>query len=337
VAEIGPVGAAQSSKLKTRVTLDSGAYSARKEGITIDMDAYIEFIHENAHLLDFYVNLDVIGDGKKSFDNWEYMRSMGLNPVPVWHYGTNVKYLYEYLRHANLVAISDFEKLSTKQRLHTLQRIWRNHLLDSVEFPKAEYHGLAVTAAELVKAFRWFSVDSSTWARKAGKYGKVCIPKGTLSAGYDYTKPPTNVLVSVESVYSRNHFDKWPTYKRQRILEYIESKGFKLGKGFPCDSDYEQGLCNHPTMRHQLNALFYLKMGQALGVRVYLAGNYDAFGKTPEVEKAIQQEVFAHGLDYCRMLSFYFNPGIQHCLDLKRKELNNVSKSCGCHKEAGSH
>jgi hypothetical protein len=327
MAEIGPGGAEKGRK--TRIALDSGAYSAHTQGKTIDMEAYIEFIHENKHLVDFYVSLDVIGDGKRSFENWLYMRSIGLDPVPVWHYGTNVKYIYKYLSLTDFIAISDFEKLSIKQRLHILERLWRNHFLDSTGWPKARFHGLAVTAAELITPFDWHSVDSSTWAKQGGEFGKICIPKLTKSGEYDYFRPPTTVLVSVESLSNKAHFDKWPTYKRKPVLDYIESEGFKLGKGLPGDTDCEVGLCNDSTMRHQLNALFYLRMGKALGIEVYLAGNFDAMGKSPEVERKIQQRVFAEGLDYCRMLSFFFNPGIQHCLDLKRKELGHVGKSRG--------
>lgn len=324
VAGLGPSGAAKDRR--TKIALDSGAYSAHTQGKTIDMEAYIQFIHRNAHLLDFYVNLDVIGDGEKSYDNWLYMRSMGLDPVAVWHYGTPVEYFYKYLTLSDFIAISDFEKLPFKQRLHILERLWLNHFLDSTGWPKARFHGLAVTAVELITPFQWYSVDASTWAM-AGAYGKICIPKLTASGEYNYTKPPTTVLVSVESIFNRTHFDKWPTYKRKPILDYIESQDFELGKGFPGDSDYRPGLCNDSTMRHQLNALFYLRMGRALEIDVYLAGNFDAMGKSPEVERAIQQKVFAHGLDYCRMLSFFFNPGIQHCLDLKRKELSHAAKS----------
>jgi hypothetical protein len=63
-------------------------------------------------------------------------------------------------------------------------------------------------------------------------------------------------------------------------------------------------------------------MGLALGKPVYLAGNFPAL-EDHEVEKQIQQAVFAIGSNYYRLISFNYEPKIQTVLDLKREELSH--------------
>ena len=55
------------------IMLDSGAFSVYKSKVKIDIDAYIKFIEDNK--IKIAINLDVLGDDKASFENWEYMES----------------------------------------------------------------------------------------------------------------------------------------------------------------------------------------------------------------------------------------------------------------------
>ena len=63
------------------VFLDSGAFSALTQNITIDLDTYIKCIHTYKKHLDVYASLDVIGDAKASQANTDYMESCGLWPT----------------------------------------------------------------------------------------------------------------------------------------------------------------------------------------------------------------------------------------------------------------
>jgi hypothetical protein len=323
MVEIGCGGAAKARKLKTRVALDSGAYSAFSQNKSIEIDAYIEFVIEHQHLLEVYFNLDVIGDGEQSYQNWVYMRSKGLDPVPVYHTDTNIKYLEIYLREADYIAIGAIANIPNSKRMAHLKRVWSNHLLDSIGYPRAKFHGFGLTSPPLVAAFPWHSVDSSSWVKSGGKYAICLIPKPKQScAGYSYDQSPIRVSVTTRSAHRKNHIEKLLTYPRLQILQYIEERGFKLGRGDPGDSDFEPGLSNDGTMRDQLNAIFYAEMGLALGKPAYIAGSFTALSN-PEVEKRIQQRVFALSSNYYRMISFADYPKIQTVLDLKRKELRH--------------
>ena len=46
---------------KVELFLDSGAFSAFTQKVTIDIQEYIAFIKEHEDIIDVYANLDVIG------------------------------------------------------------------------------------------------------------------------------------------------------------------------------------------------------------------------------------------------------------------------------------
>lgn len=303
--------------------MDCGVVGADSRGTTIDIDDYIDFIRPIEHLLEFYISLDVIGDGKKSYENWEYMLDEGLTPVPVYHYGTPKKYLYEYCHRTDYVAISlgkaDKRRLSVSKRSEMLASIWRSrHLVDSTGYPKVRVHGLGITALELVEAFDWYSVDSSSWVRYGGEFG-VCLIPMKSSTGYALDQPPVRVSVTARSSHRNNHIDNLRQPLRSKVREYIGWRGFKLGKGEEGDDDYKPGLSNSEPMRNQLNAIYYAEMGLALGKRVYIAGGFTTMVDL-EIERQVQRAVYSLGSDYYRMISFADYPKIINVINLKKEE-----------------
>jgi hypothetical protein len=306
-----------------RLVLDCGAVGADSRGTTIDLDDYIEFLRPIEHLLEFYISLDAIGDGKTSYDNWLYMLGEDLTPVPVYHFGTPKKYLYEYCHRTDLVAISlgkaGNRRLSVSKRREMLVSIWRSrHLVDATGYPKVRVHGLGITALELVEAFDWYSVDSSSWVRYGGEFGICLIPMKSGSR-YALNKPPIRLSVTSRSAHRNNHIDNIRQPLRAQVREYIESQGFKLGKGEEGDDDYELGLRNSEPMRNQLNAIYYVQMGLALGKRVYIAGGFTTIAGI-EIERQVQRAVYSLGSDYYRMISFADYPKIQTVINLKKEE-----------------
>ena len=103
-------------------------------------------------------------------------------------------------------------------------------------------------------------------------------------------------------------------------MEYIEQRGFSLGKGeYPADTGFERGLSNDLLARDQFNAVFFSEMGKELGIITYLAGNIPALTDM-EHERSVQQAVYRAGCDYNRFISFAFNPKIITVLKLKEEE-----------------
>ena len=75
------------------VLLDSGAFTAYTKGKEVDLSEYHKFLKENEHLIDEYIQLDVIGNPERTVENLELSRAEGFNPIPVFTRGMKMDYL----------------------------------------------------------------------------------------------------------------------------------------------------------------------------------------------------------------------------------------------------
>ena len=77
-----------------KTMLDSGAYTAKSKNKKIDIDALCKEIKTGRW--DEAAALDVIGDPEASYKNAIYMKGMGVNAFPTFHYGEPWEFLIEY-------------------------------------------------------------------------------------------------------------------------------------------------------------------------------------------------------------------------------------------------
>lgn len=215
--------------------LDSGAFSAWSNNSEVDIDEYIQFIKDNEKYLDVYVNLDVIGDAQKSWDNQKYMEKHGLNPLPVFHPMREddswlQKYIdegYDYIGMGGMAG-GAFTVSAIRPRL--------DYLFDKIicgkdHLPKVKIHGFGMTSLRLMLRYPWFSVDSTSWV-KTGRFGCVYVPRYSKGK-YLYDENSWKVTVSNQSPSKKEsgqHFTTFSKLEQEMILSYFSSKGFKLGK-----------------------------------------------------------------------------------------------------------
>lgn len=219
-------------KKKACLMLDSGAYSAWKKGIKINIDEYIKFVEDNREYIDVYINLDVIDNGQASFDNWKYMRSCGLNPVPVYHASTDVKYLIKYLKEVDYIGIGGIATWTRKQRLQSFDRLWSTYLVDFFGIPTHKVHAMGMTSLQLMLRYPWYSVDSTSWVL-TGRFGSIFVPR-YRNGEYIYDENSWKVCVSNraadDSFQEGKHITTFSPMERDQILQYIHGKGYVLGK-----------------------------------------------------------------------------------------------------------
>lgn len=217
------------SKLKSNkrpiLFLDSGAFSAFTRNETIDINEYIEYIYENIDVYDTYAALDVIGDPDKTYSNTREMIANGLNPLPVFHYGSDTKYLKKLIDNFEYIALGGMVPISTKELKKWLDNIWQNFLTDEKGKPVIRVHGFGMTTLHLLKRYPWYSVDSIAPVL-AGGLGRIYIPKKNKGV-YDYSKSFTTANVSnrddiAEKITSKS--------KKQQIIDYLKYKKVPLGK-----------------------------------------------------------------------------------------------------------
>ena len=136
--------------------MDSGAFSFNSLGVEIDIDEYIECIKEDQ--IEHYSVLDVIGDPKATQENYLYMKSKDLNPVPCFHINTDINYLDFYLEECDKLAIGGMVKARNIDI--NLKKIWFKILSKN---KKIDVHGFGVSGISLALNYPWNSIDSSSY------------------------------------------------------------------------------------------------------------------------------------------------------------------------------
>jgi hypothetical protein len=272
---------------KVELFLDSGAFSAFTQGVTIDIQEYISFIKKHLDIISVYANLDVIGDAKGTLWNQKIMERAGLKPLPCFHYGEPLKYLDYYLSHYEYLALGGMVPIPNSELAGWLDNLFSSRICSSDGLPKVKVHGFGLTSLKLMLRYPWYSVDSTSWV-VTGRLGSVYVPKPWAHSLEEVWK----VSVSNRSpnrAEAGTHLDSFPPNQRQAVLDYFKSKGYKLGKSkFKTESDdyklkdgerwagkakdgkreveviIEAGLCNDYRFRDELNIIYFLDLEKAM-------------------------------------------------------------------------
>lgn len=191
-----------------RFFLDSGAYSAWSRGTKIDLDEYVAFIKANIELLEVYACLDAIpgAPGRSatpaerieaaecSWQNYLYMVDEGLDPLPVFHYGEDFKYLERILDYGcDYVGIGGLVGIPGPMRRAWLDRLF-TRLTDKDGLPIVKTHGFGMTAVPLIFRYPWYSIDSTTWIQITSN-GCVYLP-AMVDGEFVFDRIPATVTVS---------------------------------------------------------------------------------------------------------------------------------------------
>jgi len=139
------------------------------------MTAYMDFLKENAAYIDIFSNLDVISNPKLTMRNQRLFEEQGLAPIPVFHLGSDERYLERYIKKYEYIAIGGLVPNPTRMLIPVLDRLWRTYLTDADGFPKVKVHGFACTSLTLMERYPWYSVDSAS-SQKLAMYGKIIQP-----------------------------------------------------------------------------------------------------------------------------------------------------------------
>ena len=194
-----------------RFFLDSGAYSAWSRGTVIDLDEYCAFIRANIDHIEVYASLDVIpgvpgraattaernNAAEQSWDNYLYMKSEGLDPIPVFHYGEDDIFLKRMLKHGcSYIGIGGLVSVPSRMRRHWLDHVF-TMLTDASGMPTVKTHGFGMTAIPLVFRYPWYSIDSTTWIKITAN-GAVYLPQ-MRDGQFVFDQIPEIVSVSAQN------------------------------------------------------------------------------------------------------------------------------------------
>jgi hypothetical protein len=188
--------------------LDSGAYSAWSRNSEIDLDEYIAFIKANIEHIEVYASLDVIPGkpgqsantaqrteaAEQSWQNYLCMVRDGLDPIPVFHYGEDFKFLERMLDYGcPYIGIGGLVGIPAVHRAAWLDRVF-TRLTNSDGHPIVKTHGFGMTAIPLIFRYPWYSVDSTTWIQVTAN-GAVYLPQH-VDGEFVFDRIPNMVTVS---------------------------------------------------------------------------------------------------------------------------------------------
>jgi hypothetical protein len=142
-----------------RYFADSGAHSARTLGIHLDVDAYAAWLHRWEPWLTIYANLDVIWAPEATWENQRALEDRhGLHPVPVFHTGEPWSALRRYVDEG-------YTYIALGKLLGNSASVLRPWLAECFRIAgdRAVFHGFGLTQWPLLREFRFYSVDSSSW------------------------------------------------------------------------------------------------------------------------------------------------------------------------------
>lgn len=169
------------------------------------VDDYIAFIKKWKHAIDYYANVDVIGNSEMSWKVQKYMEKQGLNPVPVIHHsnslckGSGLDWLKRYLKEGYEYIALGGVALTSTQRAY---RDWADQMFNCIcsgrqRLPSVRVHGFAMTAYKIMVRYPWWSLDSASWA-KAAAFGSIYVPR-TIAGKYDFKAEPYTIAISKDS------------------------------------------------------------------------------------------------------------------------------------------
>jgi len=232
--------------------LDSGAFSLwrkhQKESKTVDysfyrnkvfkeyITAYVEFVKTYDGIIDLVANADVVPRSPKegetaarlSMGNFKLLRRMGLETVPVVHYGTDPKWIGRYQElGCDYVALGGLVGSIKKPGA----RRWISQCFN--QYGDVRFHAFGVSNIEALFAYPWHSVDSAVWDRTS-TYGSVLVPK-FRGGQFVLSVNPTMVKITTENPSVRDgsgsHYLSMSKAEQAIILRWLDEIGVSMGGG----------------------------------------------------------------------------------------------------------
>ena len=213
---------------KSKLFIDSGAYSAYTKGITISVDNYINYLNSITNKCTIFAQLDTIpgqmGKPKTkeerlnaprlSWENYLYMRERLKEPrklIPIFHQGENYDWLWNMLEwtdengeHIPYIGISPAVDVPGLEEF----LIQSFDIISRSSNPDVKTHAFGMTQLKMLELYPYTSADSTSWKLSAAM-GSIYTPWGL-------------VYVSDRGAKDRSYIKNYPD-AYEKLLNYLES------------------------------------------------------------------------------------------------------------------
>lgn len=175
---------------KTKLFIDSGAWSAHSQGKEINVDDYIKYLNENDDYFYIYAQVDKIpGEFRKpktkeqileapeiSWKNYLYMKDKVKSRdklLPVFHQGEDFKWLKNMLeythedtgKHISYIGISPANDSSVPGKLEFVDRCFE--IIKNSSNPNVKTHAFGMTSLKILEKYPFTSADSTSYLMTA--------------------------------------------------------------------------------------------------------------------------------------------------------------------------
>jgi len=219
-----------------KTMLDSGAFTAWTKWIEIDVRAYIRFIKRYGSYFDVITNLDVIPGicgqreycpeaiehaAAKSYENLQRMRDAGIDAIPVFHQGEELRWLERMLDDKEpRIGLSAWKRQYRADIIGAFDNCF--DMIAKRGHPLVKCHGFGMTSVLGCHRYPWATCDSTRWTQAAG-WGQVPLP--VYSNGRpDYTVQPMTVSLTDGSRHQSVHFATLDDCERDCLHRFLNEE-----------------------------------------------------------------------------------------------------------------
>lgn len=225
----------KSGEFTGKILIDSGAFTAHRQDIEIDVDEYIEYLNSITEWVNCYAQVDKIpgkfGKPKTaqeleeaprlSWENYLYMRPKLKEPdklMPIYHQGEKVEWLRNMLEwtddagnHIKYIGISPANDKPQSEKNAFIDMCFRE--IRNSSNPNVMTHAYGMTNLKTLSEYPITSADSTSWVLTAvngnimTKWGSLAISDRRLGTG---------------------HFRGLMPSAQEIIRKYIEERGFTV-------------------------------------------------------------------------------------------------------------
>lgn len=245
---------------KSKLFIDSGAYTAHTKGKEVDVDEYINFMNSIDDQVYVFAQVDKIpGEWGKpktpeqlaeapilSWENYKYMVRKVKSPkklLPIFHQGEDFKYLEQMLNYVypedvldkscvgqpiDYIGISCNKELSSTEWVEWFKTVFR--IIRSSRNPNVKTHAFGMTSLRILEQFPFTSADSTSWVRSASF--------GNLIVGY------YSVYVSNRNLHDPGHINNQSPAVKQAVANICAKYNFNLDEIINDDKPYPRALFN---------------------------------------------------------------------------------------------
>ncbi len=218
-----------SAKMAARGRRKQGYYES--EEYEAYLEGYASFVKANQGKFDYYVTLDAMFDAERTWLATKELERYGLKPMPVFHYGEDIKWLKKYMERCDYIGVGGIARgVGSDRRMKFLRKVF------SLTHPtgvKREWklHGFGVTSVEFMRVLPWHSVDSYS-ALALSNNGKITVPQFRIKhgklVGFDYHEPGPILYMTQRLAKQGASIHRASETYRGMVREYLGSIGLTM-------------------------------------------------------------------------------------------------------------